>query len=110
MSCARLLVAESLALMLAGCPFAMDDDYVVQGETAASSPVDAGSTPMDAGSITIDVHVCVPKTCVLLGAQCGTVSDGCGATLECGACKVGRVCGIQDAQSLRQAKRRLTKG
>ena len=30
-----------------------------------------------------DTPLCVPATC---GAACGTISDGCGGTLDCGAC------------------------
>ncbi len=29
---------------------------------------------------------CTPTTCKALGADCGSVSDGCGGTLECGTC------------------------
>jgi Calcineurin-like phosphoesterase len=35
---------------------------------------------------------CTPKTCSVLGATCGTVSDGCGGTLSCGACTAGQTC------------------
>jgi hypothetical protein len=40
----------------------------------------------DAGGLP-DVRVCVPTNCLLLGAQCGNASDGCGGTLDCGVCK-----------------------
>ncbi|MFZ3099951.1 MAG: hypothetical protein WA103_01805 [Minisyncoccales bacterium] len=37
--------------------------------------------------------VCTPKTCVGLGNyQCGSWSDGCGATISCGACAGGKTC------------------
>jgi hypothetical protein len=32
------------------------------------------------------------KTCAQLGAQCGTVSDGCTGTLDCGVCADGLSC------------------
>lgn len=35
---------------------------------------------------------CVPSSC---GGQCGTVSDGCGSTINCGACCVPSGCGGQ---------------
>jgi hypothetical protein len=35
---------------------------------------------------------CVPETCAALGAQCGTLDDGCGMELDCGACKDGGAC------------------
>jgi len=36
---------------------------------------------------------CVPTTCAELGDNCGTVSDGCGGTLDCGTCSGGQTCG-----------------
>ena len=36
---------------------------------------------------------CVPATCQSLGRQCGSVSDGCGGTLNCGTCSGGLSCG-----------------
>jgi len=36
---------------------------------------------------------CVPRTCVSLGAECGTIDDGCGATPSCGPCDGDLVCG-----------------
>jgi len=35
---------------------------------------------------------CAPKTCLDLGYDCGTASDGCGGTLNCGACAAGKIC------------------
>jgi hypothetical protein len=31
--------------------------------------------------------------CADLGAECGTVPDGCGASMECGTCPTGQTCG-----------------
>lgn len=39
------------------------------------------------------VRECVPATCSGLGANCGLVSDGCGALLDCGSCGQGKSCG-----------------
>jgi hypothetical protein len=36
---------------------------------------------------------CTPKTCTELGNNCGSVSDECGGTLECGACTAPESCG-----------------
>jgi len=37
---------------------------------------------------------CVPATCVGAGKNCGSISDGCGGTLQCGTCEVpGESCG-----------------
>ena len=36
---------------------------------------------------------CTPKTCSLLGFECGTASDGCGGTLQCGVDSAGNAPG-----------------
>jgi hypothetical protein len=36
--------------------------------------------------------VCVPASCSSLGYSCGTVSDGCSITLNCGSCASGFTC------------------
>ena len=36
---------------------------------------------------------CSPKTCLQLGATCGTVGDGCGGVLHCGTCTAPNSCG-----------------
>ncbi|HOI97355.1 MAG TPA: hypothetical protein PLA19_02515 [Candidatus Pacearchaeota archaeon] len=39
------------------------------------------------------VASCIPKTCATLGNyQCGSWSDGCGKTLNCGTCTSGKTC------------------
>ncbi len=37
-------------------------------------------------------YTCVPLTCSTAGAQCGSLSDGCGGTLQCGTCTTGNAC------------------
>ncbi len=52
---------------------------------------DAGAT-VDAG-VAADAGVCVVATsCTSTGATCGTIADGCGGTLNCGACGNGAAC------------------
>ncbi|MBI2394510.1 MAG: SUMF1/EgtB/PvdO family nonheme iron enzyme [Deltaproteobacteria bacterium] len=36
---------------------------------------------------------CAPTTCAVQGATCGTILDGCGGSLNCGACTAPSVCG-----------------
>ena len=36
---------------------------------------------------------CTPKTCAMLGKNCGPVSDGCGGVLSCGTCTAPQTCG-----------------
>jgi len=43
---------------------------------------------------------CTPKTCSALGANCGSVSDGCGGTLSCGTCATGLACGTGSNNSV----------
>ncbi|MGC4114217.1 MAG: alpha-amylase family glycosyl hydrolase [Myxococcales bacterium] len=40
-----------------------------------------------------DIPPCVPKSCVAQGLLCGTTTDGCGATLNCGGCAAPTTCG-----------------
>lgn len=63
-----------------------------EAETEAKPPDPAwdGGTQVD--SPTGDA-ACSPKSCAQMGAQCGTVSDGCGRLLECGTCPAGQTCG-----------------
>jgi hypothetical protein len=36
---------------------------------------------------------CQPTTCAVFGFNCGTISDGCGGTLNCGTCSSPQSCG-----------------
>ena len=36
---------------------------------------------------------CTPTSCFAQGKNCGTISDGCGATLTCGVCTAPQTCG-----------------
>lgn len=40
-----------------------------------------------------DAAACDPTSCVAVGAECGTIGDGCGRTLDCGGCAAGMACG-----------------
>jgi len=35
---------------------------------------------------------CTPKTCQAIGRECGSASNGCGGTLNCGGCGSGELC------------------
>jgi hypothetical protein len=39
-----------------------------------------------------EVGVCIPETCETAGAECGTIDDNCGNTLDCGTCSDGETC------------------
>ena len=36
---------------------------------------------------------CMPRTCASTGANCGSVTDGCGGVLNCGTCVAPETCG-----------------
>jgi hypothetical protein len=104
MTNARVFAILAFGTLLAGCPLAMRDDYVVESEGIGEPDRDAGAVsadsgaapPIDAGTVPIDAPPpCVPTTCLKVGAQCGSLADGCGATLDCGVCKPDKVCGVR---------------
>ncbi len=45
----------------------------------------------DLGASLCPVQLCTPMTCPA-GVACGTLGDGCGGTIDCGACPSGAVC------------------
>lgn len=59
-----------------------------------TSTRDAGQQP-DAGTdAKVDADTgCVPKTCAELGAECGSVDNGCGTMIGCGGCGEFETCG-----------------
>ncbi len=71
-----LLTALCAALALASCQAPTYEDFL---------PPEDYFDP--------DILPCVPKTCAALGMLCGTASDGCGATLNCGGCAAPETCG-----------------
>ncbi|HPB99798.1 MAG TPA: hypothetical protein PKW66_28010, partial [Polyangiaceae bacterium] len=52
-----------------------------------------GQTCGGAGPNKCGIGVCTPKTCVQLGAACGSLSDGCASVVDCGECEDGKICG-----------------
>src|SRR5206468_355790 len=42
---------------------------------------------------TVTTPACTPTTCAAQGKDCGTIADGCGGTLTCGACTAPQTCG-----------------
>src|SRR3989442_15100673 len=38
-------------------------------------------------------NACTPTTCAAQGKNCGTIPNGCGGTLTCGACTAPQTCG-----------------
>src|SRR5712692_5258286 len=54
--------------------------------------VACGSAGEDTSS-TEEGHHRQCKTCASQGANCGSISDGCGHTLQCGTCTAPQTCG-----------------
>lgn len=52
-----------------------------------------GSTNTSTGeAVAVTDEACVPVTCAQLGRFCGSTSDGCGGTVNCGTCGNGGTC------------------
>ena len=73
-------------------------DYTNQlpevGHFATEIEVDIGGKQTLQDAITNDAgakfsYTCVPDTCASLNYNCGSPSDGCGGTLDCGTCSTG---------------------
>lgn len=59
------------------------------GGTDAAPPVFGDSNPQrEAG-----VGACIPKSCGDQAINCGTAPDGCGGSIFCGACELGKTYG-----------------
>src|SRR4051812_42779830 len=66
-------------LLIAACQGGGSDDSAQEAQPDAGMPADAS-----AGH---DSTTCTPKTCAALGAECGSISDGCGHMLDCSYCE-----------------------
>ncbi|CAN5547107.1 hypothetical protein BH09MYX1_BH09MYX1_60560 [soil metagenome] len=75
---AKLLLAAPFAIALSACATLLDVDFgAAHNDPDASFPGDGGVGP------------CQPKSCEAQGFACGTQTNGCGESLECGTCKTG---------------------
>ena len=63
-----------------------DADSCLEWSAAVSCPIGQNC------SVGNCIASCVPATCSSLGYTCGTASDGCGGTLNCGTCSSGQTC------------------
>lgn len=79
----RVLAVLTASVLLIGC----------RGPGNVSTPPDElveGGGNTGGGD---DVEDCVPITCAAAAKNCGTLPDGCGGTISCGACGSGETCG-----------------
>ncbi len=66
-------------------------------QAASAGPGGESYIPEDRPNDPIGVCIfCSPLTCTGLGAQCGTVGDGCGRNLSCGSCSSDKFCGADN--------------
>lgn len=63
---------------------------------SAESDPSATSDPVDVAESSAEVRRCRPTTCSAQGKTCGTISNGCGGTLDCGTCAAGMACGTSN--------------
>ena len=81
----RLALAGACCLILAAC-----------GSGGTSGGAGSGGTTTDGGTGSGGGGgggACTPTTCAAQGKNCGSLADGCGAMLDCGACAGGLSCG-----------------
>ena len=97
-ACVALFV--SLLIAAGGCSGANGDSGILEspdadgavGDGSAGDGGDGGLSGFEAGE---SGSVCVPTTCLTLGVNCGAVSDGCGAFMDCGKCAGTEFCGAK---------------
>lgn len=99
-----VLVAALLAMVACGgsssdttpSDASVTDSITVSDSLAPPNDADASTdapTQSD-GDATVPPKGCVPTTCLAVGAQCGSIDDGCGGTIDCGStCFPGGSCG-----------------
>jgi hypothetical protein len=58
-----------------------------------AAPILACLAFLACGPDTPDRRDCTPTTCAAEGKNCGSIPDGCGATLQCGNCSGTQSCG-----------------
>ena len=82
---------EPLETLIENASFRSDSDVATQLNSWAVWSSQAA--PLEVSTPTwLTSGGCSPTTCELLGAQCGSASDGCGGTLSCGECGSGEQC------------------
>jgi len=102
------VVVTALAMGAIGCgeldgaaPVSQLDEEVTQCQlncpsgavlTCTTAPCSITSNTMTCNGVTTTCPSCVPTTCAAAGAECGTIADGCGGTLNCGGCGANQQC------------------
>jgi hypothetical protein len=102
----RLLLVSPFGPRLPGLDLSMQIRLLVQWVRATLAVVSIAGIavvdtscsrtglPIDDGTATASKSADAGcRTCADIGAECGTISDGCGRTLVCGTCYLPEVCG-----------------
>jgi len=92
MSSANILATESLVsqdIDLPAMAADSDDRLPANGADKLVSTIGVGQNVDWSHSC---AAICTPKTCSALNFGCGSQSDGCGGTLDCGTCASGKTC------------------
>jgi hypothetical protein len=66
------------------------------GSCTAPETCGGGGTPGVCGQTIVDAgsgNMCIPRTCMQQGINCGPAGDGCGGLLQCGVCASPETCG-----------------
>lgn len=77
-------------LLLMACSTPAGSLVTAKGDTAELPAVDTvvdspADSPADSPPVDTDTG-CAPRSCEDVGATCGALDDGCGASLDCGGC------------------------
>lgn len=74
---------------ITGCELDCSD-----GRHTCGSPCSVSNNTLFCNNVATAQCSCIRRTCASAGANCGTIADGCGGTLSCGApvCPGGAAC------------------
>jgi hypothetical protein len=72
------------------------DVTVTSNPASQTCTVAGGSGTVGSSNVTsvLVTCACAPTTCAAQGANCGSIADGCGATVACGTCGTNQGCGV----------------
>jgi hypothetical protein len=76
----KVFIAATILFAGFGCGGQQEDD---QQETGIVTESDGGDVSTDAEA---DASICTPESCLSLNLACGTHSNTCGGTIDCGTC------------------------
>jgi len=76
------------------CDSTVDEDFNLGSSCSVGSGacLRNGATVCKSGAAACNAIAGTPPACSTLGAECGSISDTCGGTLNCGSCVSGKSC------------------